>query len=126
MFLFTTLLGCAGSPPVERMAPCPTSPNCVTSVAPADERHAVAPFPVEAWEPLGATLRNRDDVQLVVDEPDYRHYTFTTRWMGFVDDVELSRTADAVHVRSASRLGRSDLGVNRARIDALRATLVRD
>ena len=57
--------------------------------------------------------------------PDYLYVQFTTRWLRFVDDVEFYAPADAnlIHVRSASRVGRKDFGVNRARIEAIRTAL---
>lgn len=60
-------------------------------------------------------------------EGDYLYAQFTTRWLGFMDDVEfwLDRRAGVIHVRSASRLGRRDFGVNRARVEALRAEVAR-
>ena len=58
---------------------------------------------------------------------DYLYVQFSTRWLKFVDDVEfwISPTENVVHVRSASRLGRKDFGVNRARVEAVRAALAR-
>ena len=57
--------------------------------------------------------------------PDYLYAQYTTRWMKFVDDAEFwfDPAAQKVQVRSASRLGESDLGVNRARIEDLRRRL---
>jgi uncharacterized protein (DUF1499 family) len=62
----------------------------------------------------------------VVDSrDDYLYVQFTTRWMRFVDDAEFwfDPTSGVVHVRSASRVGRKDFGVNRARIESIRAQL---
>jgi uncharacterized protein (DUF1499 family) len=62
---------------------------------------------------------------LIESRPDYLYVQFMTRWLKFVDDTEfwLSPTEGVIHVRSASRIGRKDFGVNRARIDAIRARL---
>ena len=62
---------------------------------------------------------------VVEARPDYLYARFQSRWLGFVDDVEFwfDPAAERIEVRSASRLGRRDLGVNRARIEALRAAL---
>jgi uncharacterized protein (DUF1499 family) len=59
---------------------------------------------------------------IVVQAPGYLHAEFRTRWLGFVDDVELllDPAAGVIHVRSASRLGHSDLGTNRRRVEAIR------
>jgi uncharacterized protein (DUF1499 family) len=63
--------------------------------------------------------------RVVKAEPDYLYAQYTTKWMRFVDDAEFwfDPAAQSVQVRSASRLGHGDLGVNRARIEALRQRL---
>jgi uncharacterized protein (DUF1499 family) len=63
--------------------------------------------------------------QVIESRPGYLYVQFMTRWLQFVDDTEfwLSPTEGVIHVRSASRIGRKDFGVNRARIDAIRARL---
>ena len=62
---------------------------------------------------------------MVVARAEYLHVSFETRWLRFVDDAEFwfDPAAGVVQLRSASRLGRRDFGVNRARIEALRAAL---
>ncbi len=73
-----------------------------------------------------ATLASAlDGARLVERRPDYLRYEFTTRWMRFVDDAEFwfDPAAQAVQVRSASRLGRRDFDVNRKRIETIRAGL---
>lgn len=74
---------------------------------------------------LAALLRASAGVQLVTDEPDYLYAQCSTPVLKFTDDVEfwLDRQAGVIHFRSASRIGRKDFGVNRARIDAIRAQL---
>jgi uncharacterized protein (DUF1499 family) len=61
--------------------------------------------------------------QVVTVTPDYLHAEFTTRWLRFVDDVEfvVAPAERVIHVRSASRVGREDLGTNRRRVEAIRA-----
>ncbi len=63
--------------------------------------------------------------EVINSETDYLYAQFTTRWMKFVDDVEFwfDPASGVIHVRSASRVGRGDLGVNRKRIEAVRAAL---
>jgi len=129
--LFGTLF--AGSPPETlgvrdgRLAPCPDRPNCVCS-RDADAAHAVAPFPYrgearDAMARLAALIRAQEGATMVTQRDDYLHAEFQSKLMGFVDDVELlaDPTARVIHVRSASRLGYGDLGVNRARVTALQA-----
>jgi len=113
------------------------TPNSVSSQA---DLHAgsgalvdyarIAPLPVDG-EPAAAMARLRAAIErlpgarVVEARPDYLYVQFTTRWLGFVDDAEfwLSEGERVVHLRSASRLGRKDFGVNRARIERLRAAL---
>lgn len=63
--------------------------------------------------------------KIVKSEPDYLYAQFTTRWMKFVDDVEFwyDPVAQVIQVRSASRVGKGDLGVNRKRVEAVRTAL---
>ena len=60
---------------------------------------------------------------VIEEKPDYLYAEFRSRLLGFVDDVELLRQGGVLHVRSASRLGRRDFGVNRKRVEALRKLL---
>jgi uncharacterized protein (DUF1499 family) len=74
---------------------------------------------------LRALLAAWPGTRVVEDRADYLRVEFTTRWLRFVDDAEFwfDPASNVIHVRSASRLGRKDLGVNRARIEAIRAQL---
>ena len=77
---------------------------------------------------LRATIEAMPGARIVEARPDYLYAQFTTRWLKFVDDAEFwaSPSDGVIHVRSASRLGRKDFGVNRARIEQLRARLAGD
>ena len=121
------LIGCAGERPNNLgaregvLAPCPGSPNCVSSQA-ANERHRIAPLvfsgdPGAAFARLKRVLSVRSDTIIVDDLPDYLRVELRT--MLFVDDGEflLDRSNKVIHVRSASRLGYSDLGKNRSRLE---------
>lgn len=70
-----------------------------------------------------AIVESMPGTRVVSASPDYVYVQFTTRWLKFVDDVEfcLLPGEQVVHVRSASRVGRKDFGVNRQRIEAIRA-----
>ena len=110
----------------ERLAPCPDRPNCVCSRDDAPLRHRVEPLavagdPAAAFTRLGSLLAAAPRTVIVTATPDYLHAACRTR-LGFVDDLEcrLCPTEHVIHVRSASRLGYSDFGVNRARVEALR------
>ncbi|ALA57023.1 DUF1499 domain-containing protein [Nitrospira moscoviensis] len=109
------------------LAPCPSSPNCVSTQA-ADERHAIAPFryrtsKAEARELLKTVVCSLPRAQLVEEDESYLHYEFTSLLLRFVDDVEflLDDETKTVHFRSASRTGYGDFGVNRKRMEEIRA-----
>ena len=125
------LFGCAGERPDNLgaqdglLVPCPRSPNCVSSQA-TDERHRIAPLtfadePETAWARLHAILTGRADATLIEEQP--RYLRFELRTTLFVDDAEflLEPVNRVIHVRSASRLGYSDLGKNRNRMEEIRA-----
>ncbi len=127
----------AGRPPSNlgvhdgRLTSCPRSPNCVASQGdPADATHYISPIAFKgdgraAWRALRETVAASERVKLVDERDGYLRAEFATKLVGFVDDVEflLDAPARVIHVRSASRLGYRDFGVNRARIEALRARL---
>ncbi len=106
------------------LSPCPSSPNCVVSETHADDKHRVAPLPLKAWGEAPGVIEAMGGVVVVRDE-GYIAATFASKAMGFVDDVELRKADNAVHIRSASRVGYSDGGVNRARVEQLRSLLDR-
>lgn len=115
-----------------RLAACKQTPNCVSSQAErADAQHYIDPIPfkgsaAEAIAAVERALRTPERVRIIERKPDYIHAEFRSRLLGFVDDVEFAfdpafeQPARQIHVRSASRLGKSDFGVNRARIERLR------
>ena len=106
--------------------PCPDSPNCVSSedqLSPAwIEPLAFSGPPSDAFASLLLFLESESGVELVTIEPDYVHAVYQTSLLRFRDDVEfrLDESASVIHVRSASRVGHSDLGANRDRIESLR------
>ncbi len=134
------LFSCAGTRPTDigvidgRLAPCPSSPNCVSSDADADDStHYVEPFvlatdPEDAWKAVEAAVASLPRTEIVTEEPDFLYAECTSALMGFVDDLELQLRAPEgiIAVRSASRIGYGDMGVNRARIEELRSKLLDD
>jgi uncharacterized protein (DUF1499 family) len=116
-----------------RLAPCRRTPNCVCSQAdPADAVHYVAPirFDGDAAAAMAAARKAVESLPratVLRHEPNYLYAEFRSRLLGFVDDVELAcdEKSGAIHVRSASRLGRRDFGVNRERVEALRSLIER-
>lgn len=104
------------------LAACPDSPNCVSSETGTAEDKSVAPLALAHWASLPATLSEMGG-EVTVQDDAYIAAEFSSSLFGFVDDVEFRLTDTEVHVRSASRVGHSDAGVNLARVDALRAEL---
>jgi uncharacterized protein (DUF1499 family) len=108
-----------------RLAPCKRTPNCVSSQAdPADREHYIAPL---AFAGTVADLRRAIErlprVTVILEQPDYLYAEFRTPLMRYVDDVEFLKAGGVLHVRSASRLGRRDFGVNRKRVEQIRELL---
>lgn len=114
-----------------RLAPPKRTPNCVSSQAdPGDAEHFIAPIAFKGDTPaamaaIRKAVENMPGSTIVRTEGGYLYAEYRTKRMRFVDDVEFLHDAKAgvIHVRSASRLGRRDFGVNRARVEALRARI---
>jgi uncharacterized protein (DUF1499 family) len=114
-----------------KLKACPSSPNCVGSQAAAADSHFIEPYRFAgdadaAWLALHGAINGMERVHIIKDEPHYVYAEFTTRLMGYVDDVEfvLDASNHLIHVRSASRLGHSDFNVNRQRIEAVRKRFI--
>ena len=112
-----------------KLAPCPGSPNCVCSDDPQTSRWC-EPFkllvdPEKSWSELESLIVADKAARIATNTGDYLHAEYTSAIFGFVDDLELHLRPDEriIAVRSASRLGYSDLGVNRARVERLRTAL---
>lgn len=110
-----------------RFAACKPTPNCVSSQAdPADREHYIAPIAYSGTlHELRRAVESMTRATVVREGGNYLYAEFKSALLGYVDDVELllDEKAALVHVRSASRLGRSDFGVNRKRIEELRALI---
>jgi uncharacterized protein (DUF1499 family) len=111
-------------------APGAEALNVVSSQAaaqPHNDSNLIAPLrfrgdPAAAFARLQALLKTMDNVTIVSVQPGYLHAEFRTKILHFVDDVEflLDANEGVIHMRSASRLGRRDFGVNRARLERIR------
>ena len=131
--LVAMVVGCSGSRPSQigviggRLSACPESPNCVSSQS-NDKRHAIEPLRYEgsaesALQQLIKTVQGMKRARVVTVDGRYVHVEFTSFLFRFVDDAEflLDEEAKTIRVRSASRIGYSDLGVNRKRVEAIRS-----
>lgn len=112
-----------------RLAPCPASPNCVSSDEAAGAHHvaalALAQPPEQAWRAARAAVRRLARTTIISESDHYLHAECASAVFGFIDDLELHfRPAqNIIAVRSAARVGYSDFGVNRRRVEQLRASL---
>ena len=111
------------------LAPCPARPNCVCNDA-SDPIHRISPLtlnapPEKAWPAARAAVLSLPRTQIVAESANYLHAECSSAVFGFVDDLELHlrRQSGLIAVRSASRLGYRDFGVNRKRVEKLRAML---
>jgi uncharacterized protein (DUF1499 family) len=112
------------------LKPCPDSPNCVSSMA-EDPSHHVDPFQYNGTaedakknvkKKLISIIESTKRARVVTSKENYIHAEFTSLIFRFVDDVEFyfDDQAPVIHVRSASRVGYSDFGANRKRIEEIR------
>lgn len=129
------ITGCSGSRPDNlgvvnsKLAACPESPNCVSSDS-EGESHYVPAFKLEAspervWNEIKRYLLAQRNMEIITETSDYLYVESTSTLMRFVDDFELHlREQDGIiAIRSASRLGKSDFGVNKKRVDDLYTAL---
>jgi uncharacterized protein (DUF1499 family) len=135
-----SLFSFPGTPPSDlgvnngQLKSCPNTPNCVSSQAPAsDQEHAIAPFTYkgsakEAIARLKQIIESMERSTINQVRDDYLYAEFSSKLMGFVDDVEFYAPPgeSVIHTRTAARLGKSDLGVNRKRTEEIRAQFEKD
>ena len=137
LLLIMTLISCSGQRPTNigitenRLAACPDSPNCVSSDA-DDDAHKTLPLQLnasstDAWQMTKRLVSELPRTKIITETSDYLHAECSSAVLGFVDDLELHHrpTEGIIAIRSASRLGHSDFGVNRKRIETLRVLLVK-
>ncbi|WP_107670943.1 DUF1499 domain-containing protein [Cyanothece sp. BG0011] len=107
-----------------KLAACPGTPNCVNSQS-SDAQSKIAPLPMISMGELKKIVESMERTTIIEETNDYLYAEFQTPLMGFVDDVEfyLDSGQNVIHVRSASRLGKSDLGLNRKRVEEIRSKI---
>jgi uncharacterized protein (DUF1499 family) len=123
-FIFS--MGTTASAQADKLAPCPDSPNCVSSQA-VDTGHAVAPLsfngdPQHAWDALKTVVLKQKRTRIIRIDDHTLQAECRSLVFRFVDDLEflLVTNEQLIHVRSASRTGYSDFGVNRRRVEHIR------
>lgn len=126
---------CSGSRPPglglvgERLGDCPSSPNCVSSESSDPGHHidalGLAGSREDGWKAARDAVAAMPRTRIVTEKDGYLHAECTSALMRFVDDLELHLAPgeNAIGVRSASRLGYSDMGVNRRRVESLRSAM---
>lgn len=136
-FIVMSTVGCAGHAQESRsktpadLAPCPDSPNCVSTKS-KDPARAMPPLPYlksgeESMNRLVSIVREMKRATIVSTTPSYLHVEFRSALFRFVDDVEfvLDDSARVIHFRSASRTGYYDFGVNRRRMQEISGRYLR-
>lgn len=139
------LSACAGQPPADlgvitqidssseiphfSLRACPESPNCIQTYDVADQNHFKTPLSPKA-DILQTTQAIKKAImgsggeiiseQALSPVGYYLHAEYESKWIRFVDDVEVVIQADSIQLRSASRLGRSDFGVNGERFEEIK------
>ena len=119
-----------------QLKPPANNPNSVSSQASLHANHPfrtyadIAPLAyvgngTAAFARAVAIVKTMPGTTMKEENPGYVYAQCQTRWLKFTDDLELAldKSAGVIHVRSASRIGRGDLGVNRARVEAIRAAM---
>ena len=127
LFFLIILTGCSGTRPesIGQFALCPEKPNCVSSKS-LLSLHKIAPLTYkgtlqEAREKLLGIIKSMPRTRIFMDKDNFIHVEFTSKIFRFVDDVEFYiEESGTIHFRSASRVGHSDMGVNRERMEEIR------
>ena len=129
VFMTFTTANHAYSESQKKLPVCKDSPNCVSSQA-QDAKHYIEPFkisdsPEKAWQTLKEAINNHSRMVITHETFNTLHAEATSLVFQFVDDINVVLDTDTnlIHIRSASRVGHSDFGVNRKRIEALRLQL---
>lgn len=137
MLLYVSIVGisCMSSPKNiglinGNLHPCPNSPNCVSSKS-KDKKHAIDPIKYQgevkiAKDKLKSVLTSLPRTKIITEDDLYMHAQSTSLIFRFVDDSEylFDDKNKLIHVRSASRIGHSDFGVNRSRIESIRKSFL--
>ncbi len=107
----------------DQLQSCPDGPRCVNSLA-TNPQHSIAAFQVppglsDPVDEMAAIILNLPRTEIITQSENYLHASFRSAVFGFVDDLEILQDEERLQVRSVSRVGRGDMGVNRKRVDEL-------
>lgn len=108
-----------------KFKPCPKTPNCVSTMAPKEDKHYISPISYnssqeEAVEKIIQIIDSFKRATIIVKDLNYIHAVFSTKLLRFKDDVEFYFDDKIIHFKSASRIGSNDLGANRKRMEKIR------
>ena len=125
------LMNCSGARPslIGQFSVCPNKPNCVSSKS-TISIHKIDPIiykgtSQDAQEKILGIIKSMPRTKISVNKNNFIHVEFTSKIFGFVDDVEFYfDELGTIHFRSASRIGHSDMGVNRERMEEIRHIFV--
>ena len=134
LFLLLLLTSCSGTRPTHlgiqengRFAPCPDKPNCVQSESQKEE-HRFPTFRTtsdSSWVQLVKVIQEQPRTDVISEKnQNYLHAEATSALWRFVDDIEVILDKEQLYFKSASRLGYSDMGVNRERLETLTKQLL--
>lgn len=112
-----------------KLSRCPDTPNCISSEYPEQQAHYISPIKIALdrkinISPLSVLEDIVQEIGGIVEDQNgnYLAATFTSSIFRFVDDVEIriDKENNVIHLRSASRVGRSDMGANLKRLKLLK------
>ncbi len=109
-----------------KLSACPNTPNCVCSEYPEDAEHYISALGLDGLDLATITSAIKEiGGTIVVQDDAYISAEFKSGLFGFVDDFEVrvDEQNNQIHLRSASRVGRSDLGANRNRVEKFKQVL---
>lgn len=110
-----------------KLKPCPNRQNCRNSDDPQErfQIEAIEDADGRKWALIAEVMASLPRVKLVVETEGYLRFTQTSDFFHFVDDIEFHNRPEAgqIAIRSASRLGYRDFGVNQDRVEQIRSLL---
>lgn len=108
----------------DQLKSCPKTPNCISSQHPNDTQHYITPIQLKDsvlinYTKVAKSIITKMNGEISKESSNYIAAIFTSDIFGFIDDFEIliDEEKNVMHLRSASRVGRSDLGINRKRVD---------